>query len=622
MLRSLRPLAAATLTLLLFSAQAQNENVGINTTGAAPNASAMLDVDVTALGAKRGMLIPRMTEVERTSIPTPATGLWVFQTNDGLGRHGFWYYTGTVWMRMSDGPGWRLPGNDLTTAGTHYLGTPDAQPLVIRTNGVERMRFLPSGAGMAPIGINTAAPTEALHVDGAVRIFQTPVSANNTQGAIRYTATAPAGQRAHQGNTNGTAAGWGRLENAERRVLNDDYTGSTIQCAPGTAISSPNSGPGTGSFDSPFPTDQARGWKVQYIFTQAQLLAFGLCAGNITELTLFSTEDDLLPNPPTNPSGAAMDYEVKLETTALAAFGNWANLSASPVRFSASGAIIGSGQITWPLSPAYNWNGATNIILEVTYLRAANAGIGPNFQHTAAVGFACTKYGYVAGATPHGNTFTDAPLNPVTLLTGTNNNRPIVRFTGQANTPVPILAFANYTQYNGGLMVGTAAFASGSTAGQPNFKGPGTIHADTAVFDGNTQLSDHVFDRYYDGQVRPEDAPAAATYNYVELRHLKSYLAENRHLPSMPSREQWETRGTPSLGTMATKLWETVETQALYIVELERDLRVLEELAYREQLSETELEELVAQVHKSPRLSAEQKAHVAAAIRERFQQIR
>lgn len=52
------------------------QNVGINSSGATPNASAGLDVDFT----NKGVLIPRMTTSQRTSIASPANGLLVFDT--------------------------------------------------------------------------------------------------------------------------------------------------------------------------------------------------------------------------------------------------------------------------------------------------------------------------------------------------------------------------------------------------------------------------------------------------------------------------------------------------------------------------------------------------------------
>ena len=55
----------------LFVSKAQ---VGINTDGSVPDASAMLDVKSTT----SGLLIPRMTAADRDNIASPATGLLVY----------------------------------------------------------------------------------------------------------------------------------------------------------------------------------------------------------------------------------------------------------------------------------------------------------------------------------------------------------------------------------------------------------------------------------------------------------------------------------------------------------------------------------------------------------------
>ena len=81
-----------------FYASAQ---VGIGTS--TPDNSAMLDV----YSITKGFLAPRMTQTARLAIPTPATGLLVYQT-DGVA--GFYYYNGSGWIVLSAG----TPG--------HYLG--------------------------------------------------------------------------------------------------------------------------------------------------------------------------------------------------------------------------------------------------------------------------------------------------------------------------------------------------------------------------------------------------------------------------------------------------------------------------------------------------------------------
>ncbi len=65
-----------------------NAQVGIGTN--TPNASAMLEVSAT----DKGILFPRMTSVQRTSIASPASGLYVFDTNTSS----LWYYNGSIWI--------------------------------------------------------------------------------------------------------------------------------------------------------------------------------------------------------------------------------------------------------------------------------------------------------------------------------------------------------------------------------------------------------------------------------------------------------------------------------------------------------------------------------------------
>ena len=82
--------------LLLFALSTfgllQAQNVGINTT--TPDASAALDVSSTT----QGVLVPRMSQMQRTAIVAPATGLLVYQTD---GSAGFYFYNGASWVAVS-----------------------------------------------------------------------------------------------------------------------------------------------------------------------------------------------------------------------------------------------------------------------------------------------------------------------------------------------------------------------------------------------------------------------------------------------------------------------------------------------------------------------------------------
>ena len=78
--------------ILVYTLQSFGQGgVAINDNGALPDASAMIDITSTT----SGMLIPRMTEVERNAIVTPAQSLLIYQTDLDTG---FYYYKGSQWV--------------------------------------------------------------------------------------------------------------------------------------------------------------------------------------------------------------------------------------------------------------------------------------------------------------------------------------------------------------------------------------------------------------------------------------------------------------------------------------------------------------------------------------------
>ncbi len=63
--------------------------VGINNTD--PDPSSSLDITSTT----SGVLVPRMTEIQKNNITAPIKGLLIFQNN---AQEGFWYFNGTIWV--------------------------------------------------------------------------------------------------------------------------------------------------------------------------------------------------------------------------------------------------------------------------------------------------------------------------------------------------------------------------------------------------------------------------------------------------------------------------------------------------------------------------------------------
>ena len=114
-------------TTILFS-----QSLSVNTDGTTAHTSAMLDVKSTV----KGMLIPRMTTIERNAIGTPATGLQVYDTDLNL----LYFYNGTAWTAVSAGTNyWNLSGGNI------YNNT-----------GIK-------------VGIGTNNPSAKLHVGGGTR---------------------------------------------------------------------------------------------------------------------------------------------------------------------------------------------------------------------------------------------------------------------------------------------------------------------------------------------------------------------------------------------------------------------------------------------------------------------
>jgi len=105
-------LLIATALLLGIQSYAQT-GVAINTTGADPDISAMLDVSST----EKGLLIPRMSEAQRTAIVLPAKGLLVYQTET---PEGFYYYDGTSWNHLASANG-TAPGQMQYWNGTAWV---------------------------------------------------------------------------------------------------------------------------------------------------------------------------------------------------------------------------------------------------------------------------------------------------------------------------------------------------------------------------------------------------------------------------------------------------------------------------------------------------------------------
>jgi len=113
--------------LSIFDAKLFAQSVGIGTT--TPDANAQLDVSSNT----KGILIPRLTSVQRSAIVNPAKGLIVYDSTSRV----IFYYDGIGWQGMSNSSNaWSLNGNSGSDPNSQFIGTSDNKVLQIRVNNI------------------------------------------------------------------------------------------------------------------------------------------------------------------------------------------------------------------------------------------------------------------------------------------------------------------------------------------------------------------------------------------------------------------------------------------------------------------------------------------------------
>ncbi len=161
------------------------QNIGINASGASPQASAALDIDFSHMG----ILIPRialLSNTDNTTIASPATSLLVFNTSTASDiSPGFYYWDGSKWLRIYSGDAgvnayWSTTGNSGTTASSNFIGTIDNQALVFRTNNVISGKLGP--VGITSYGYQAAAvsSSESITAIGANSLGSNSTGTYNT----------------------------------------------------------------------------------------------------------------------------------------------------------------------------------------------------------------------------------------------------------------------------------------------------------------------------------------------------------------------------------------------------------------------------------------------------------
>ncbi len=144
-----------------------NAQVGINSTNANPDNSAMLDVSST----DKGVLIPRMTTAQRNLINTPANGLMIYNATDSV----FNYYNGTAWTDLSSGVNNQIADTDNDTKIT-VEKTTDEDSIRFDIMGSERLVIRQNSNGMTLLSLPNSNANTFLGKDAGANTYL----ANNT----------------------------------------------------------------------------------------------------------------------------------------------------------------------------------------------------------------------------------------------------------------------------------------------------------------------------------------------------------------------------------------------------------------------------------------------------------
>jgi hypothetical protein len=152
----------------VFALNASAQSVAINTDGSTADASAILDLKST----NQGVLVPRLTQSQRTTISAPATGLMVYQTD---ATAGFYFYNGTAWTSMNGAAGTNgTNGQGLLTGGT-------ANQVLAKIDGTDynTQWVTPSGGGSTILLRATSTTSQTFSYGGNTVVPDVATCFNN-----------------------------------------------------------------------------------------------------------------------------------------------------------------------------------------------------------------------------------------------------------------------------------------------------------------------------------------------------------------------------------------------------------------------------------------------------------
>ncbi|MBL7749381.1 MAG: hypothetical protein JNM19_18215 [Chitinophagaceae bacterium] len=493
--------------VLLLPVMMLGQSVGIGTN--TPDTNAILDITSNS----KGLLIPRLTSLQRTSIAGPSIGLTVFDSD----TYSFWVYRGDVmggWREMliDLDKRWELNGSNIYNTNNGNVGigtnTPGEKLSINATNAA--IQFMNSGTARGYLQVNGTDMKLGTYV-------------NNTTGNIIFNTKAVDRMRIDEnglvgiGTSTGTAALTLNGSNPLFQLRNGDVDKGFVRLSTNDLILGTNAA-NTGS-NIIFSTLEAEKMRL----TDDGYLGLGTAAPN-SKLHINST--------------SATDPALRIQINGTSRF------------IAASNGGIAIGGLQTP--PA---NGLR--VIGKSYL-GDSVGIGT-----------ITPTSMLTINKNPSNFETEFPdiefkqnSNPVGIITGydytsaTDIDFQVKNLTTSGRT---IISASNNTF---GLVVnplGRTSIGTVNPATGYKLSVDGDIMCEDLTMQDSGSWPDYVFEK---------------DYKLKSLAEVKSFIEANKHLPNVPSAKEMEKTGIRMV-EITKKLIEKVEELTLYILQQQEQIDAL-----------------------------------------------
>lgn len=539
--------------LMLMATATLQAQVKIGSAGTA-NANAVLELDG---GTSKGLLLPKLNAAQITAMSTAPDGLVIYNTTDGF----LYLRKNAAWQKITDatnGGGLTLPysGNAATTAGLSVFkiqntsaGTAISGEALGGGYGVYGYSNTDAGGyftsvsgpamitGKGNVGIATLdAPSFPLDVNGRIR--------------LRNTVSASAGiwfDKIGTANTQSSFIG----------TINDSMFGIWNATGGGFKFFFNHVNNNFGIYNSnpraPLSFQAVTGNKIDLFYESATAM-YGLgIAGS--ELQLYSSSNTGHTSVGYGSSNSFTEtFRVNTGNTVItnpvALGSNIENATYFKTSNYYTGAIktIGTGASTARLGLfAYSAGASANLKEYLSISDDGNVGVGttaPNFKLDVAGRMRLRNNANTAGF------WLDGITDTLRSFIGTNTNNSM-GFYGAGSGWSFLMDVTD-----GALMIGTTQKATGYKVNVG-----GKIIAEEVRVQLRAAWPDYVFEK---------------NYNKLSIDELEEFVALNKHLPNIPSAADIEKEGQ-QLGDVQRKMLEKIEELNLYIIELNKKIKALEQ---------------------------------------------